>query len=179
MTRSLQRDFHEVLIDPRTVSLSKDNQGLRIVFKRSGLNHRNLDHWKYLLAALAGALYPPTSKAAAGRAERKKERIIEKERAFFLEVAQTYIETGKPIRCICADLKAIAVGQLDSPYRAPGVKALENKFSKLFTAARKSLRSTQKEPWLGIDQGKLRSLVKKIVARRREQRKQRSQKRKS
>ena len=61
MTRSLQREFHEVLIDPGTVSLSKDNRGLRNVFKRSGLNNSKIwSHWKYLLAVLAEALYPPT-----------------------------------------------------------------------------------------------------------------------
>jgi hypothetical protein len=179
MTRSLQREFHEVLIDPGTVSLSKDNRGLRNVFKRSGLNHRNLDHWKYLLAVLAEALYPPTSRAAALRTERKKKWIIETERAFFLEVAKIYIETGKAIPYICADLKGLAAGQSVSLYRTPSVEALKNKFSMLLTAAKKSLCSTQKEPWLGIDQGELRSLLKKIADQRREQRKRRSQKRKS
>jgi hypothetical protein len=71
-TRSLQREFHEVLIDPYTVSLSKHNRGLRNVFKRSGLNHRNQDHWKYLLSIVAAALYPSATIAAAREKKRKK-----------------------------------------------------------------------------------------------------------
>jgi hypothetical protein len=73
--RSLQREFHEVLIDPYTVSLSKHNRGLRTVFKRSGLNHRNQDHWKYLLSVVAAALYPSTSIVETRKKERKKNGV--------------------------------------------------------------------------------------------------------
>jgi hypothetical protein len=122
----------------------------------------------------------PTDVESCGAQDGTQEKMdIETERAFFLEVAKIYIETGKAIPYICADLKGLAAGQSVSLYRTPSVEALKNKFSMLLTAAEKSLCSTQKEPWLGIDQGELRSLLKKIADQRREQRKGRSQKRKS
>jgi hypothetical protein len=175
--RSLQREFHEVLIDPYTVSLSKHNRGLRTVFKRSGLNHRNQDHWKYLLSVVAAALYPSTSIVETRKKERKKKWSVESNRAFFLEVAQIYIETGNPIICVCAHLKGLPPEQRNSHYSAPDAETLENKFSKLWNAAKIHVRKTN-EPWLGIDQGELRSLMEKIEAKRREQRSKR-QKRKS
>jgi hypothetical protein len=171
--RIVRSQFGYILIDPRTVSLSKDNRGLRNVFKRSGLDHRNSDHWKYLLSVVAGALYPPRSDAAARANERKKKWNIESTRAFFLEVARTFIETGKSIISICTDLKALAVDQPDSPYRAPSARALENKFSVLLGEAEAHLREAN-ESWLGIDRAELQNLIEKIKAERTEQRKKRA-----
>jgi len=154
---------------------------LRNVFKRSGLNHRNQDHWKYLLSIVAAALYPSATIAAAREKKRIKKWNVESLRAFFLEVAQIYIETGKAIKCICAHLKELPSGQRNSHYSGPSAKALANIFSKLSNAAERHL-CTKKGPWLGIARGELRDLLEKIEAKRREQRSKSSrmrQKRKS
>ena len=171
-TRHIKRQFHEVFVDPYTVSLSKHNRGLQIVFKRSGLNHRNLDHWKYLLSIVTAALFPPEPVAGNRNRERNKKWNVDLRRAFFLDVAKICVENGKTAANACADLKITAAGS--SPYAGPGAKGLANRFSALCRAAEKHLSSYPNESWMGIGYDDLRDRMERIKAQRRGGRKQRS-----
>jgi hypothetical protein len=153
------------------ISLSKDDRSWRTIFQ-TGFDRRNPNHLEFLRFILEGR-HPPTPDATAGANERKKKWTVESTRAFFLEVARRFVETGKSIISICADLKQSAVTQLDSPYRALSARSLEDKFSKLFGKAVAHLRDTN-EAWLGIGRAELQNLIKKIKAERTEQRKQRA-----
>jgi hypothetical protein len=64
--KEAERDWGEVLIDPYTIALNSENPALQRIFKESGLNKKNPDHWKLLLARLAAVVYLPR-KAGPGR----------------------------------------------------------------------------------------------------------------
>lgn len=64
--KEAKRDFGEVLVDPYTIAVSRNNPGLKRVFAESGLDAKDPDHWKLLLAAIVDIVYRPR-KSGPGR----------------------------------------------------------------------------------------------------------------
>jgi len=64
--KEAKRDFGELLVDPYTIAVSRNNPGLKRVFAESGLDAKDPDHWKLLLAAVVDIVYRPR-KGGPGR----------------------------------------------------------------------------------------------------------------
>lgn len=57
--KEAKRDFGELLVDPYTIAMSRHNPGLKRAFAESGLDAKDPDHWKLLLAAIVDIVYRP------------------------------------------------------------------------------------------------------------------------
>ena len=171
-TRFLQGTFREILIDPYTISLSKKhNRGLVQVFKRSQLNPKNPDHWKYLLSMLAAALYPPSPHEEAQLTERKHKWTDENIRLCFVEVAETCLSSNQPAAKVLEGMTPdrLEKMKLEQPARYESLKHLrylsdrgrQNWFSNWRSAARDACRSRRRLSWFGTD-NKVCHLVEKL-----------------
>lgn len=64
--KEARRDFGELLVDPFTIAVSRNNPALKRIFAESGLDKKDPDHWRLLLAAVTDIVYRP-SKPGPGR----------------------------------------------------------------------------------------------------------------
>ena len=64
--RDAQQDLGHIPVDPYLIMVGRHNAGLKRLFAESGLDRKDPDHWKLLLARTSEIVYPPP-KAGPGR----------------------------------------------------------------------------------------------------------------
>ncbi|MCX7308931.1 MAG: hypothetical protein NTZ72_13720 [Afipia sp.] len=150
-------DWGTLLIDPYTIALNNQNPGLKRAFQESGLDRKNSDHWKFLLAAVVRAIYEKST-------VRKKKWNPKLEREFFLGVSDRRISTSKPsVSDICSDM--VRTGAVSGALAYTSIPTLANKHSVLLRSARKCL--AKRSDFLTIDHDMLSGILAKFPKKRR------------